>query len=189
MEQLAQEIERALSLPAEIKSKVDEAAHEYLKDSSNVGLAIGVIRGDQFQILCYGTTDKPSGIPITPDSVFEIGSVTKAFTGILLAESVRRGEVKLYDPANNYLPPEGQIPAKGKDLVTLWHLVTHTSGLPRLPDNIDRKTFFSENPYSTYTVAQLYEFLHRTQLRPGKQHAYSNLGMGLLGHILALAAG
>ena len=189
MKELTQDSGAALELKTETRAKIGEAANDYLKDSANVGLAIGIIRGEESQILCYGTTDKPSGIPITPDSVFEIGSITKAFTGILLAEAMRRGEVKLEDSANQYLPPEGQIPAKGQKPVTLWHLVTHTSGLPRIPDNIDRKTFFSENPYSTYTVERLYEFLHRTPVRPGRQHAYSNLGMGLLGHILALAAG
>ncbi len=189
MEHRAPESGVALTLPAETKAKIDEAANDYLKDASNVGLAVGVIRGEQTQIICYGTTDKPSGIPITPDSVFEIGSITKVFTGILLAETIRRGEVKLDDPANEHLPPEAQIPAKGRSPVTLRHLVTHTSGLPRLPDNIDREAFFSDNPYRTYTVEQLYDYLHRTPVVPGKQHAYSNLGMGLLGHILALAAG
>ena len=189
MEQLAQESGAALALPADTKAKIDEAVNGYFKDSSNVGLAVGIIRGEQTQILCYGTTDKPSGIPITPESVFEIGSITKVFTGILLAEAIRRGEVKLDDPANKHLPPEGQMPLKGKSPVTLRHLVTHTSGLPRLPDNIDREVFFSDNPYRTYTVEQLYEYLHRTSVVPGKQHAYSNLGMGLLAHILALSAG
>ena len=171
------------------KAKIDEIAHGYLKDSKNVGLAVGIIRGGEAQILCYGTTDKPYGIPINPNSVFEIGSITKVFTGILLAEAMRRGEVKLEDPVNDYLPERARIPVRGKKPLTLRHLTTHTSGIPRLPDNIDREVFFSENPYSTYTVEQMYEFLHRTPVTPGRQHAYSNLGAGLLGHILGLAAG
>jgi CubicO group peptidase (beta-lactamase class C family) len=176
-------------LAAPVKAKIDEIAHGYLRDSKNVGLAVGIIAGDSQQILCYGTTDKPSGVPVNPNSVFEIGSITKVFTGILLAEAMRRGEVKLDDPVNKYLPERAQIPVRGKKPLTLRHLTTHTAGIPRLPDNIDRDVFFSENPYSTYTVEQLYEYLHRTPVTPGRQHAYSNLGVGLLGHILALAAG
>ena len=179
----------APKLPGPVKTKLDEIADEYLRNSKNVGLAVAVLSGENTHILCYGTTDRSSGYPITPHSVFEIGSITKAFTGILLAEAMRRGEVQLEDPVNKFLPEEVRIPARGKKTLTLRHLVTHTSGLPRLPDNIDRDVFFTDNPYRTYTVEQLYEFLPRAQVAPGRQHAYSNLGVGLLGHILALAAG
>jgi CubicO group peptidase (beta-lactamase class C family) len=126
-------------------------------------------------------------------TVFEIGSVTKVFTGILLAEAVKRGEVKLDDPISKYLPKQVPTPTfKGKE-ITLVNLIWHTSGLPFQPDNLHPRNF--ENPYADYTVRRLYEFLSKYQLtrEPPSQfdftkYEYSNLGVGLLGHILSLRA-
>jgi CubicO group peptidase (beta-lactamase class C family) len=81
------------------------------------------------------------------------------------------------------------MPARnGKD-ITLRHLATHTSGLPSVPDNLDPKR--ADNPYADYTVEKMYAFLSRYQLPrdPGATSEYSNLGMGLLGHAIALKAG
>ena len=127
--------------------------------------------------------------PVAPDAatLFEIGSITKAFTGLLLAEMATRDEVALDDPIAGYLPDS--LDVAFADRVTLEHLATHTSGLPRLPGNFAPADM--SDPYADYTVEDLYAFLdgHTLEREPGAAYAYSNLGMGLLGHLLARHAG
>jgi len=120
-------------------------------------------------------------------AVFEIGSITKVFTASVLSDMVARGEVKLDDPVANYLPRAVHMPVRGRP-ISLLDLATQVSGLPRLPDNLAPRD--PSNPYADYSVRQLYEFLSRYQLPrdPGASYEYSNLGMGLLGHALALRA-
>jgi len=120
-------------------------------------------------------------------AVFEIGSITKVFTASVLSDMVARREVKLDDPVANYLPRAVHMPVRGRP-ISLLDLATQVSGLPRLPDNLAPRD--PSNPYADYSVPQLYEFLSRYQLPrdPGASYEYSNLGMGLLGHTLALRA-
>ncbi len=130
-----------------------------------------------------------SGIPLDSNTVFEIGSITKVFTSTLLAEMVERGEVKLDDPISNYLPTTVKVPERKGRQITLLDLATQTSGLPRLPGNLRPASV--ANPYADYTLPNLYEFLSTYTLTRdiGSQYEYSNLGVGLLGHVLALRAG
>jgi CubicO group peptidase (beta-lactamase class C family) len=120
-------------------------------------------------------------------TVFEIGSITKVFTALLLTEMVTRGEVALDDPAAKYLPGDVKMPERNGKKITLLDLATYTSGLPRLPDGIPPS---GDNPYAAYTVEQLYAFLsgHTLRFDPGTRYIYANLGFGLLGHVLALRA-
>ncbi len=129
--------------------------------------------------------------PLDENTVFEIGSVTKVFTTLLLAEMILRGEVALDDPAQKYLPSTVQMPKWRGEEITLFHLATHTSSLPRLPRNVWKTMKNPSNPYANYQVSDMYEFLSGYKLkRPiGSRVKYSNLGMGLLGHILGLVAG
>jgi len=127
------------------------------------------------------------GIP--PEKViFEIGSMTKVFTGLLLADTVNEGKARLDDPIGKFLPASLKL-APEVAAITLEQLATHTSGLPRLPDNFapaDRL-----DPYADYGVPAMYAFLQSYHpAKPVPQPAdYSNFGMGLLGHILALIHG
>jgi CubicO group peptidase (beta-lactamase class C family) len=132
-----------------------------------------------------GLTD----VPLDGNTVFEIGSITKTFTGALLADMVMRGEVKLEDPIAKYLPKSVKVPSRNGKQITLLDLATQSSGLPRLPNNMRPADF--QNPYADYTVQQLYDFLSSYQLTrdPGAQYEYSNLGVGLLGHVLSLRGG
>jgi len=130
------------------------------------------------------------------DTVFEIGSITKVFTGTILADMVREGLVKLDDPVAQYLPAELVLGDPRMRVITLLDLATHRSGLPRLPGNLwtdeeKRAGVDTTNPYAQYTVARLYAFLSGYTLprAPGAQSEYSNLGFGLLGHALALKTG
>lgn len=122
-------------------------------------------------------------------TLFEIGSITKVFTTIVLADMAAKGELKLDDPARSLLPSGVKMPARNGREITLYNLATHTSGLPRIPSNmIDMD---ETNPYADYTPEKLYAFLNGYELsRPvGGESSYSNLGMGLLGHLLSLRAG
>ena len=123
------------------------------------------------------------------DSVFEIGSITKVFTGIVLADMVDRGEVKLDDPVARYVPPDIRVPERNGTPITLLDLATHTSALPRLPDNLRPRD--PSNPYADYTPDLMFEFLGRHTLRRdvGALFEYSNLGVGLLGQALSRRAG
>jgi D-alanyl-D-alanine-carboxypeptidase/D-alanyl-D-alanine-endopeptidase len=94
-------------------------------------------------------------------------------------------------PDSRYLPNGIASPQKNGREITLAQLATHTSGLPRLPDNLDRAVTDEQNPYAHYQAADLYQALTTVKLSaaPGKKSDYSNYGFGLLGHILELKAG
>ena len=121
--------------------------------------------------------------------MFEIGSISKVFTSLVLADMVTRHEVALLDPLQKFLPPGVTAPTRSGKSITLADLSTHTSGLPRLPTNM--KPADPTNPYADYSVDQLYQFLSSYTLTRdiGSQYEYSNLGGGLLGHVLASHAG
>ncbi|QQS40415.1 MAG: serine hydrolase [Acidobacteriota bacterium] len=156
-----------------------------------VGSAISAVVVDENGATFYnvGTLSKDAGArPADENSVYEIGSITKVFTGILLAEAIKRGEVKLDDPISKFLPSSIAPLKYGDKEITLKDLTTHGSGLPSLPDDFKPKDPL--NPYADYTVEQLYAFLGRYKLTReiGSQFEYSNLAVGLLGHILAKQA-
>ena len=146
-----------------------------------VGIVVGVVDPSGRRTVAYG--------PVDANTVFEVGSVTKVFTSLLLADAVERGEVALTDPVAKFLPPNVKVPEHGGKKITLVDLATHNSGLPRLPANFHPKD--PGNPYADYTVEQLYEFLSSYELTrdPGSKYEYSNLGGGLLGYALARRAG
>jgi serine-type D-Ala-D-Ala carboxypeptidase/endopeptidase len=120
-----------------------------------------------------------------PRTIFEIGSLTKVFTALLLADMAERGQVRLSDPAARYLPG-----AAGP--VTLADLATHTSGLPRLPPGLAWSALTRRrDPYAGYSEARLVRAARRSlraSSRPNA-YAYSNYGYGLLGYLLGQAAG
>lgn len=127
--------------------------------------------------------------PLDEDTVFEIGSTGKSFTGILLADMVQHNELSLSDPIEEYLPAEVAVPTYEGRSITLVDLATHTSGLPNLPDNLNPADEL--RPYADYTFDQMYEELGNVELLspPGSSYQYSNFGMGVLGHILELRTG
>ena len=122
-----------------------------------VGIVVGVVDAHGRRIITYGKLENGDPRPLNGDTIFEVGSVTKVFTSLLLADMVQRGEVALTDPVAKYLPPEVKMPERGGRQITLVDLSTHTSGLPRVPSNFHPKD--PANPYADYTVEQLYQFL------------------------------
>jgi D-alanyl-D-alanine-carboxypeptidase/D-alanyl-D-alanine-endopeptidase len=157
----------------------------------HVGVAVGVLRGETTWTMGSGTAAAGRPSPAVANTIFEIGSVTKVFTATLLAAMVEQGLVALDDPVQRYLPVGIDLPVRGR-AITLADLATHTAGLPRLPHGfLLRSLRHRHNPYAWFTVGDLYAGLPSTRLRgePGGRPRYSNLGYGLLGHVLALRAG
>jgi len=153
------------------------------------GIVVGLISPAGQRIIAAGRTSLDGGTDVDGDTVFEVGSVSKVFTGLLLADMVHRGEVRLDDPISKYLPASVRAPARDGKSITLLNLATHRSGLPRLPDNLAPRD--ERNPYADYTFDNLCAFLSDYTLTRdiGEQYEYSNLGMGLLGSLLARRAG
>jgi CubicO group peptidase (beta-lactamase class C family) len=159
------------------------------QQKQSVGIVVGVVDPNGRRVAAYGTLAKDDPRTVDGDTIFEIGSVTKVFTSLLLADMVNRNEVALDDPAAKYLPEHVRMPARNGKPITLLDLSTHHSGLPSVPSN--RKL----NPHNLYaddySVDDLYQFLSSFELPrdPGSEFEYSNLGAGLLGHVLACRAG
>lgn len=154
-----------------------------------VGIVVGTIDEKGRAVTGYGKLAKDRDEKPDGDTVFEIGSITKVFTSLLLADMVERGEVKLDDPVSKFLPPSVTVPSRNGRQITLLDLSMQISGLPRLPDNM--KPADLANPYADYDAPKLYAFLSRYKLQRdiGEKYEYSNLAVGLLGHALALKAG
>ena len=168
-------------------AEIRKLIHDRLARQTSIGIVVGVIDADGRRVVTDGALDDKK--PLNGDTLFEIGSISKVFTSLLLADAVQRGELALTDPVAKFLPPDVKVPERGGKKITLQDLSTHTSGLPRLPANLLPAD--AANPYADYTAKQLYEFLSSYQLTRdiGSQYEYSNLGGGFLGHALARRAG
>jgi D-alanyl-D-alanine-carboxypeptidase/D-alanyl-D-alanine-endopeptidase len=161
------------------RADVDVLVTRFMKSGEVVGLEIGVIRKrDQPQLFAYGEVVKGSGQKPTPSTLFQIGSITKTFTGILLALLVERGMVQLNDPLQKYMPKGVEVPSYNGRQILLLDLATHVSALPRNPPMAKRQP--------RLTVDEMYELLRNLRLtrQPGRQYEYSNWGFGLLGDAL-----
>jgi CubicO group peptidase (beta-lactamase class C family) len=179
------EIARA-DAPAVDRDAVDRLATPLLEHGWCEGLVIGVLDEHGPRTFGYGRFSETNATTPDGDTVFEIGSMTKAFTGTLLADAVTRGESALDDPVQKYLPESVKLNlTKSGKPITLAHLASHASGLPRMPTNFHPAD--GKNPYADYTVETLNAFLgdFEPSREPGAKYEYSNLGMGLLGHVLA----
>jgi len=171
-----------------LRQRTDQLVQPYLDNGVFVGMSIGVLDRGQKQTFGYGRLSQDDPRVPDGDTIYEFGSASKVLTGLLLADAVVQGRVRLDQPAGELLPAGVKMPGHGERAITLQDLATHMSGLPRLPDNLKPKNL--SNPYADYTVDDLYSFLNGYKLTrsPGEKSEYSNLGQGLLGHLLALQA-
>ena len=170
-------------------SAILEIIKQRVAEKRAAGVVVGLLESDgRTRVIAFG--DPGPGQPaLDGNSVFEIGSITKIFTATVLAELVNEGRVKLDDPVQMYLPPNVRMPSRDGKPITLGNLSSQNSGLPRMPGNFHPGD--ASNPFADYSVQQLYDFLSGYQLTrdPGAQFEYSNLGVGLLGHVLSLRVG
>ena len=153
-----------------------------------VGLSVGAIVGDAEATAGVGRVGPGVTAP-SRDTSFQIGSVTKVFTSLLLADAVHRGEVALNQRLDSLIPGTASHP-DGRP-ITLVDLATHTSGLPRVPPGLWRQALRDRrDPYSELTREQVVEAMRRPPKRPaGRRTRYSNYGAGVLGEALARACG
>ena len=168
-----------------IKTIADESCSKKL-----TGIAIGVIIDGQAFSAFSGWADLESKKPISESTIFEIGSLSKLFTSLLLAVASTKQEVSLDDPVQTALGEQVTLPTDGKSQITYRSLANHRSSLPRLPDDLIA-TADMENPYAHYDQKMLYACLNRMEsVKPiGSRVSYSNFGVGLLGHVLGKLAG
>lgn len=156
-----------------------------VSDARSGGIVVGLMEANGSTRFFSAGEASTKAQSFSDQSVFEIGSITKVFTGILLADMVAKGEVALDDPVMKFLPQDKvKMPTRGGKEITLLDLSTHRSGLPRMPDNFAPEN--EANPYIDYTTENMYEFLSNYELQRdiGASAEYSNIGVGLLGHVL-----
>jgi len=171
----------AKGLPAEVVESIERRIEEGLTPS----ITIALIDSSGVKFFNFGKTAK-YGREVDENTIYEIGSISKVFTGILLAQQVLEGRLKLEDEINNFLPDDIKVPVMGDTEITFGNLTDHTSGFPRMPYNFSPAN--RHNPYADYTVDEMYEFISNYQpvRTPGAEYEYSNIAQGLLGHLLAL---
>jgi serine-type D-Ala-D-Ala carboxypeptidase/endopeptidase len=159
-----------------------------LQERVGIGIVAVVSDAAGSRLFSAGRPGTPDNRPLDGDTVFEIGSITKVLTALILADMVERGEVAMTDPVAKYLPTSVKIPDYQGKPITLLDLATYTSGLPNMPSNFEPKDRL--NPYADYTDDRLYAFLSGYTLKyePGTHYEYANLGFGVLGHALARRA-
>ena len=179
----------AINIPAisEVTS-LDDIITTYIENAKTKGLSIGTYQNGNVAFYNFGICSDENPVAPTEQSIYEIGSITKTFTTAVLAQMVAEGKVQYDDPVAKYLPEE--VVNWSSDVeITLEELATHSSSLPRMPSNFLKRAMFSPgNPYKDYTVEDMYDFLKEFEpkAKTERKSDYSNLGMGLLGHILAM---
>ena len=166
------------------RQRLTALAQPYVDASLVVGLSIGAVKGDE-QVEVHLGRVREGGPAPDGDTIYEIGSVSKVFTGLLLADGVVRQELRLDQPAQDLLPDGVTMPGWEDQPIKLIDLATHSSGLPRLPDNM--LSVDKPDPYADYTSKLAHEFLnsHRLRRAPGTKHEYSNFATSLLGHLIS----
>ena len=184
----------------EIKDRINALVDS---NRTKAAIVIGIVDPNGTQFYSNGKISNANNTTVDQNTIFAIGSNTKVFTTILLAEMVEDGLIKLNDPIDKYLPPNVTIPQFKGHKITIEDLATHTSGLPEFPSNycpsfaisnaksLDDKVQRVRNLMSctkNYTIGQLYQGLSNITLtrEPGSKYEYSTFGTGLLGHILTL---
>ncbi len=167
-----------------IKPQIDALMKPVLDGGWCPGMAVGILFHGKTYVWGYGKTALPDGSTPDGDTEYEIGSITKLFTKLLLSDMVHRNLMGLDDKAQEYLPADVQLPTKDGKEITLLTLSNHTSGLPRDPATWD---ISKGSSYSSYTLKDLYDYLSHCQLQsvPGEKFSYSNIGVALLGDLVA----
>ncbi|MFZ6708242.1 serine hydrolase domain-containing protein [Undibacterium sp. TC9W] len=158
-------------------------------DKKAVGLVVGIVDEKGSRVISYGYANLAERRPVDGDTLFEIGSITSAFTGVAMMDMAEKNEIRLKEPIETYLPDGVRIPYNDDRKITAADLSAHRSGLPALPGNISQNG--SENPYAAYTSSKAYEFLSGYQMKydVGSRYTYSSFGNGLLGQVLSQRAG
>jgi CubicO group peptidase (beta-lactamase class C family) len=171
----------------------EKSVERYLDKYARAAVTVGIVDATGAHVFGFGQLkrNEPESRP-DGKTIYQIGSITKTFTGTLLAEQVVLGHMKLDDPAQKYLPADLVLPKEKGREITLEEIATHHSGLPRLPQLADYFMLggaIVQNPYTGNNWEQMPTIMRTVWLSTpiGKQYGYSNLAMGLLGQALVHA--
>lgn len=169
----------------EIEARLQQA----IEDGEVLSAQLALLREGQVETFAFGTLDPDGTTTPAGDSAYQIGSITKVFTNLLLAEMVAAGQVRYETTIQDILGDEVEFANPAVGQITLMQLATHTSGLPRMPLNFMAPDL--RDPYAAYGEAQLLAGLARTRAGQilGNHSAYSNFGSGLLGYLLGRVHG
>lgn len=169
------------------KEWLQAQAQELVDDEVADGLSIGFIEGKNYGVVHAGAA--VDGEKATSRTIYEIGSITKVFTSLLLADAVTRGDVVLDQSAKVSNRAEIRLPKLDGQSISWLQLSTHRSGLPRLPSNLQPIDLM--NPYRNYDAKEAAKFLSSFQLSraPGATQEYSNFAVSVLGYLVAEKAG
>lgn len=171
-------------LSTSLDKAVDSLLQPFITQANTVGVSIAVLVDGKVYYYGYGETAKGNNHVPEPNTIFEIGSISKTFTATLLADAVNKNKISLDDPANKYLPDSVPQLSFGGTPITVKTLINHSSGLPRMPDNFT--SVDANDPYKEYDDSKMFSFYkHFKPTRsPGEKYEYSNLAAGTVGVIL-----
>lgn len=168
--------------------RVDSLVRPYIQLQHTAGITVAVIKNGKVETYSYGESKKgKKQLPDVNKTMFEIGSISKTFTAILLADEVVKGKMSLEDPISKYLPDSIPNMVFNGIPITLKTLSNHSSGFPRLPMNLYQKGDDANNPYQNYDEKRMFTYLKnfKPYREVGVNYDYSNFAVGLLGNILA----
>ncbi|HOX57240.1 MAG TPA: serine hydrolase domain-containing protein [Candidatus Paceibacterota bacterium] len=178
----------------ELEPLIRKHCASFISRGKSIGLAAAVVTPSGATIMTFGRPSLSADARTSADTLFELGSITKTFTGLTLARQIEHGNVRLDQPIRELLPPGADLPEEARE-VTLRHLTSHSSGFPRMPDDWSPVSslgmlVFGSDPYAGYRAADLLADVRsvRLQSAPGTKACYSNFGMALLGYLLATNA-
>lgn len=167
--------------------KIDSIVTVYMRNPANCGLSIAIYNTKDIKFYNYGETKKGRHTLPSATTIYEIGSISKTFTGILFAKAILDKKVTANDPVKKHLGEAySNLVYKDKN-IELIHLANHSSRIHRIPYNLTASPGFDQlNPYANYNKAMVLKYVSeiKPDTFPGVKNEYSNLGMGLLGIIL-----
>lgn len=171
------------------EQKIAALVEPYLTHQKVNAISVGVIANGKTWTKNFGTLDAEGTRSPDEKTLYEIGSISKVFTSLLLAEAVESGRLKLDDPISNVMKELAEKNPTVGNTITFKHLSHHVSGLPVMPDNITPAD--STNPFDGYDRDMLTKYMltAKPERKPGEGYEYSNLGVGLLGDLLSRQAG
>jgi len=182
-------INSSTSGDAELADRIRPDLESIVRRNAIIGMTVVVVADGKESIIGLGRRDLHTAEPPDRKTLYEIGSISKTFTGILLAHEIRNGRVNLDDAVNDHLPDGVSLPDTTDAPVLLRHLTTHRSGLPRKVEGMGGLfgTIFGRDTMSDVTAEQFWGAVGTVRLRsvPGEGVHYSNLGAALLGNLLA----
>jgi CubicO group peptidase (beta-lactamase class C family) len=171
------------------RDQVAAQVKPYLDATIITGVAIAIVDGDRARVYGFGRAGNSDAAP-GADTLFEIGNVTAVYTAVLLADAIERGAIAADTPVASLLPVGASLPVGGDVAMTVEHLASHRSGLPRLPDAVASR-MLAGDPHAGYGEDALFRDLAAARLVavPGERFTYSTFGVGVLGHLLAKKLG